>query len=261
MHQFIGQSDNDNDLKNTHKQRGTNDTTTFDIVKEFSAVLLHRVNAWLMPSPYDIFEDFDINCDEHINIPCGEYILHSGSYGDELSMIKWNVNYYSYSTIRELLKRQYIKFTDIKYIRKVLKVLPANYFNDFVKSAYSTFDESTGKRIINTLIGGLNQLTIKTKHATFTDNQEVAIALNNKYINDGYISHLVPNLYDELYFISFQKNTPNYHTGTAIWRQIQEEGIWKIHNVIHYVLYMSPNAIIEAINSDSVTVTHPNKLF
>ena len=63
-----------------------------------------------------------------------------------------------------------------------------------VKSAYSTFDESAGKCIINTLIGGLNQLALKTKHATPTYNQEVAITLNNKYIEDGYISHLVPSL-------------------------------------------------------------------
>ena len=104
-------------------------------------------------------------------------------------------------------------------------------------------------------------MTIKTRHATYTDNQEVAVALNNQYIDDGYISHLVPSLYEELYFISFQKQTPNYNTGTAIWRQIQEDGIWAIQNVIYSALYDSPNAYVLAINTDGTTIHKPNKLY
>ena len=102
--------------KNTHKPQGTNDTTTLDIIKSYSSVLLHSGNHWLIPSLYDVFEDFDINNDEHIRIPYGEYILYAGCYGDELSMIKWTGNYLSYDTIRKMLKRGYIKFKDIKYI-------------------------------------------------------------------------------------------------------------------------------------------------
>ena len=94
LHQFIGRCDNDDCLKDAHKPQGTNNNTTFDIYKAYSSVLLNRSDYWLKPSPYDVFEDFDINSDEHTQIPYGEYILHAGSYGDKRTKIKWNANYY-----------------------------------------------------------------------------------------------------------------------------------------------------------------------
>ena len=159
--QYIGRHDDDNKLEDRHKPSGTNNTYTFDIIKSYSSVLLHRKDYWLVPSAYDVFEEFDMNNSEHINIPYGEYILHSGSYGRLRNKMKWNVNYYSFSMIRELLKQEEIKFNDIKYIRKIKKVLPPDYFTKFVKSSNDIFGSKISKKMINTFIGGLHLLTFK----------------------------------------------------------------------------------------------------
>ena len=256
--QCIGRHDDDQHLEDRHKKCGTNNKSTFDIVKSYSSVFLHSNECWIVPTSYDVFVEFDINNPKHTEIPYGEYILHSGSYGDERTKIKFNVNYYTFRSIRKLLKHGYIKFSDIKEIRIIKKVLPHNYFQNFVKTAYDNFGK-IGKNIINTFAGGLHQITYKRRHGTYTDNQEVAVALTNLYTEHGFKAHLEPDLYDELYFISVMTETPNYHTGTAIWRQIQEEGIWQLHNMIKITLYKTPKAEVIAYNTDSATILNPNQ--
>ena len=58
-----------------------------------------------------------------------------------------------------------------------------------------------------------------------------------------------------LYFISATNETHNYHTGTAIWRQIQEDAMWQLHDVILLALYKTPKAEVEAYSADSATMS------
>lgn len=205
-----------------------------------------------------MFENFDVNNPKHTKIPNGEYILHAGSYGDVRTKLKFNANYYSFSTINKLLKRGYIKLEDIKSIRIVKKYLSHDYFKKFVKTAYDKKFGKSGKKIINTFVGGLHQITYKRRFGNYTDKQEVAIALTNEYTRHGLKAHLEPDLHEELYFITAMTETPNYHTGTAIWRQIQEDAIWQLHNVIQLALFKTPKAEVIAYNTDSATILNPN---
>jgi len=258
--QCIGRHDDDEHLKDTLQKSGTNNKFTFDIVKSFSSVLLNRTDDWIVPTQYDVFEEFDINNPQHVKIPYGEYILHTGSYGNPRTQLKFNANYYSFSTINKFLRYGYIQLKHIKSIRMVKKRLPNNYFRLFVETAYNKFGKS-GKKIINTFVGGLHQITYKRRFGNYTDKQEVAIALTNEYTKHGLKSHLEPDLYEELYFITAMSETPNYHTGTAIWRQIQEDAIWQLHNVIELALYKTPKAEVIAYNTDSATILNPNSKY
>ena len=105
--QCIGRHDDDDEhLKDTLKQHGTNNKYTVDIVKSFSCVLWKRTDDWIVPTPYDVFEEFDLNNPKHTHIPYGEYILHAGSYGNLRTKLSFNVNYYSFSMIKKLLKKR-----------------------------------------------------------------------------------------------------------------------------------------------------------
>ena len=103
--QFVGRIDDDEYLQYRFKACGTKNIWTFDIIKSYSAVLKKRTDNWVIPSAFDCWEHFDINSENHKEIPPGEYILRSGSYGDERTCIKWTSNQYSYATIRKLLER------------------------------------------------------------------------------------------------------------------------------------------------------------
>ena len=256
--QCIGRHDDDEHLKDTLKQHGTNNKYTVDIVKSFSCVLWKRTDDWIVPTPYDVFEEFDINNPKHTHSPYGEYILHAGSYGNLRTKLSFNVNYYYFSMINKLLKNGYIQLKHIKYIRIVKKRLPHDYFKPFVKTAYDKFGKS-GKKLINTFIGGLHQITYKRRFGNYTDEQEIAIALTNEYTENGLKAYLEPDLYEELYFISATHETPNYHTGTAIWRQIQEDAMWQLHDVMLLALYKTPKSEVIAYNADSATISNPNK--
>lgn len=255
--QCIGRHDDDGHLQDVFKKSGTNNKYTMDIVKSFSNVLSNRADDWIVPTPYDVFENFDVNNPKHVEIPYGEYILHAGSYGTLRTKLKFNVNYYSFSMVSKLLKKGYIKLKHIKFIRIVKKRLPHDYFKQFVITAYDKFGKS-GKKIINTFVGGLHQITYKRRFGNYTDKQEVAIALTNEYTRHGLKSHLEPDLHEEVYFVTATTETPNYHTGTAIWRQIQEDAIWHLHNVIQLALYKTPKAEVIAYNTDSATILNPN---
>ena len=122
--QYIGRRDDDNNLEDRQKASGTNSKHTFDIIRSYSSVLLHRKDYWIVPSAHDVFEEFHMNNSEHISIPCGEYTLHSGSYCKLRNKIKWNVNDYSFSMIRELLTQEEMQFNDIQYSRKIKHMLP-----------------------------------------------------------------------------------------------------------------------------------------
>ena len=67
--QYIGRHDDDNKLEDRHKPSETNITYTFDIIKSYSSVSLHRNAYWVVPSAHDEFEKFDMNNSKHINIP------------------------------------------------------------------------------------------------------------------------------------------------------------------------------------------------
>ena len=53
--QCIGRHDDDQHLEDRHKKCGTNNKSTFDIVKSYSSVFLHSNECWIVPTSYDVF--------------------------------------------------------------------------------------------------------------------------------------------------------------------------------------------------------------
>ena len=64
-----------------------------------------------------------------------------------------------------------------------------------------------------------------------------------------------------VYYVTYQQGTKNYHTGAPIWCQIQEDSIWALHMLTYSAMYKSPNAVPISYNVDAVTLRNANKEF
>ena len=104
-------------------------------------------------------------------------------------------------------------------------MLPSKYFEDFIDKVYSILPPKYAKQLVNSFIGGLNMLTNKKSYYYFTDNDEYANMADKMYTEKGYEVQQICSLEQNVTCLSFKKLTPNYHTGSCVWRQIQEDGI------------------------------------
>ena len=77
--------------------------------------------------------------------------------------------------------------------------------------------------MIVSLIGGLHQPEFKSNYGYYDEHLETAQATTQFYINKGFDAVLEPSLNDDLYYVLFQKTTPNYKTASSIYRQILEQ--------------------------------------
>jgi hypothetical protein len=134
--------------------------------------------------------------------------------------------------------------------------LPANYFEDFIDKVYSILPPKYAKQLVNSFIGGLNMLTNKKAYYYFTHNQEYANMAYNLYEERGYAVQYINSIDEGVICLSFLKLNPNYHTGSCVWRQIQEDGILRL--MTHMLSCMLPKSIIIAYNTDSFTIKHPS---
>jgi hypothetical protein len=99
------------------KPAGIDNIYTFDINKSRTSLLYGKTTPWIITNAMDIWEDFDMNNNEHIQIPFGEYILKPGCYGNGISPIKYTSGLYRYQMIRNMLDKCYINFDDILQIK------------------------------------------------------------------------------------------------------------------------------------------------
>jgi len=117
---------------------------------------------------------------------------------------------------------------------------------------YLTSIPKSGKKIINTFIGGLHQITYKRRFGNYTDKQEIAIALTNEYTENGLKAYLEPDLYEELYFISVkyfkaEKEIGKYDIGKLCSLIKEHEKIGRIIKV--YIFVKDKNKAIEKFNA------------
>ncbi len=111
------------------------------------------------------------------------------------------------------------------------------------------------KIIINTLIGGLHQLVYK-RHSGYCDkNLEVAMALNEYYNNKPNCRSVIISDIDilDMHFVIIQQETPNYNTGTPVYRQIIEMEHINLENVALCLVFEAPRCIFGAGNTDCWT--------
>jgi hypothetical protein len=135
----ICKADDADDYENYRgKSSGTNNIYSIDENKQFSACLLYRTDNYVIPDLWDEFIDFDFNL--HSNIPNGFYIVEPGSYGDDETLVKFNLNLYSHSQVKKLLRDgQNYTDKDINYTKltfdKIKKVMISRRFvrNDHFK--------------------------------------------------------------------------------------------------------------------------------
>jgi hypothetical protein len=251
--QAISRDGNDTYLKYNGKRAGNAKTYTFDANKHYSSALKFREQPYIVSTMWDTWEAFNLK--KHGDIPFGEYLLKGGSYGCRRTRIYFNHSLYSYNVIRELLRRKIIRKNDILMVKLVKQILPADYFKDYVDRMYEILPAKYAKQVVNSFIGGLNMLTNKKAHYYVTDNKPYAISAYNFYENRGYGVDYIDAVDDNVICLSFKKLTPNYVTGSCIWRQIQEDGILRL---MDYMLScMVLRSIIIAYNTDSFTIINP----
>ena len=63
-----------------------------------------------------------------------------------------------------------------------------------------------------------------------------------------------------VYYVTYQQEIKNYHTGAPIWCQIQDS-IWALHMLTYSAMYKSPKAVPISYNVDAVTLRNANKEF
>ena len=251
--QAISRDGNDAYLNYNGKPTGHKKAYTFDANKHYSSVLKFRDKPYIVATMWDTFEPFDLK--KHGDIPFGEYILKEGSYGCRRTKIYFNHSLYSYNVIRELLRRKIIRKKDILMVKLVKQILPADYFKDYVDRMYKILPAKYAKQVVNSFIGSLNMLTNKKSHYYMTDNHHYAISAYNLYEERGYEPDYIHTADSNVICLSFKKLTPNYVTGSCIWRQIQEDGILRL---MDYMLScMVLRSIIIAYNTDSFTIINP----
>jgi len=258
--QKIGRCEDDNLLNLRMRNSGTNNVYTFDLVKSRASILYNRIkdNYWAIGDAFDNYEIFDKNNIEHVQIPCGEYFLKEGDYGSEISQIKFNAGKYHDTTIKYLLEQEYITINDIIGIRICKKKLEGDYFKKLIIKLIEDHPECY-KFMIVSLIGGLHQPNFKKNYGYFDDNLETAQAMTNYYNNNGFDAVLEPSLNDDLYYVLFQKSTPNFKTGSSIYRQIVEQE--QINLDTNILQSMGKNSVLYSWNTDGWTVKNPDKSF
>ena len=76
-----------------------------------------------------------------------------------------------------------------------------------------------------------------------------------------YVEQIDQETGENVYYVTYQQQINNYHTGAPIWCQIQEDSNWALHMMTYSAIYKSPNAIVACHNVDAVTIRNGNKEF
>ena len=98
---YICRLDDDRWLKLCGKESGTSNIVTIDGIKQFSSLLKFRKENYVIPEPFEGWDDFDENV--HLGIPPGWYILRPGSYGCNRTKVRFFRNFCSYAQVRRML--------------------------------------------------------------------------------------------------------------------------------------------------------------
>jgi hypothetical protein len=54
-----------------------------------------------------------------------------------------------------------------------------------------------------------------------------------------YVEHIDGQAGLHVYYVTYQQQIKNYHTGARLWCQIQEESNWALHMLTHSAIYKS----------------------
>ena len=255
--QAICRADDDYYLDHNELTASANDIYTFDVIKCYTSVGIHRDEPFIVPNAFDTWRAFDFSIDH--DIPFGEYELKEGVYGDEKTLIMYDTGRHSYHTIKYLLEMKYITFDDIEYIRPVKHTIPHDAFKCLFEHFYKLCDElnipySIAKMFVSTYIGQLNKLTYKTNKCLIGRDENYCQSMYNFYTENGFHVQYINHIDHDMTVLLIQKTTPNLMTSTPIWNQFIENGKIKLNKHINYAMKQSPRSIILAGNTDSFTI-------
>ena len=269
---YICRHDDDGWLKLQGKESGTSNIVTVDGIKQFSSLLKFRKENYVNPEPFEDWVDFDETI--HIGIPPGWYILRPGSYGCDRTKVRFFRNFYSYAQVRRMINHAFVdengklfSFDDILKVQLIRHQIPYDYLAPLVDVCHNTLGPKSGKKSVNALVGGMMQLTKKSRYTIFTYDEAYAQACRNFYSKTKglrtslYVEQIDQETGQNVYYVTYQQQTKNYHTGAPIWCQIQEDSNWALHMMTYLAIYKSPRAEVLTSNVDAVTIRNGNKDF
>ena len=269
---YICRHDDDGWVKLQGKESGTSNIVTIDGIKQFSSLLKFRKENYVNPEPFEDWVDFDETL--HLGIPPGWYILRPGSYGCDRTRVRFFRNFYSYAQVRRMMNHAFVdehgklfSFDDILKVQLIRHQIPHDYLAPLVDVCHNTIGPKSGKKSVNALVGGMMQLTKKSRYTIFTYDEAYAQACRNFYSKTKglrtslYVEQIDQETGQNVYYVTYQQQTNNYHTGAPIWCQIQEDSNWALHMMTYSAIYKSPNAVVVCHNVDAVTIRNGNKEF
>ena len=170
---YICRHDDDKWLHLRGRESGTSKIETIDGIKQFSSLLKFRKDEYVIPEPFEGWVDFDDQI--HLGIPHGWYILRPGSYGCNKTKVRFFRNFYSYAQVRRMLNHGFVdesgkifSFDDILKVQLIRHRIPSDYLAPLVDVCHNELGSKIGKKIVNSVIGGLIQLTKKSRYTVFT---------------------------------------------------------------------------------------------
>jgi len=208
---------------------------------------------------FDTWRPFLFSADS--DIPPGEYELFDGTDGDEKTLVLFDKGPHTHTVIQYLLDIKQITFQDINRIKPVVHVLPADTFKALFEYFYEgmLLPKTAAKSLICTYIGQLSKLTFKQNYCLVSQDKTYCDMSYNEYTSHGFNVQYINHIDCELIVLLIQKITPNLMTATPIWNQFIEGGKICLSKMAYSLIHNTPNAIVWAVNTDSVTVQNPNE--
>jgi hypothetical protein len=113
--------------------------------------------------------------------------------------------------------------------------------------------------LVSTFIGQLSKLTFKQNYCLVSQDKTYCDMSYNLYTEHGFNIQYINHIDCDLIVLLIQKITPNLMTATPIWNQFIEGGKICLSKMSYSLIHNTPNAIVWAVNTDSVTAQNPNE--